>query len=93
VLSDGGHILPLARPTEGVSGKTGTWRVTKPIFNNEKCVKCMLCWLYCPENVIDINEGGGPYITINYDYCKGCGICVDVCPTDALKLIPEGGEE
>jgi len=78
---------------EGVSGKTGTWRVTKPIFNNEKCVKCMLCWLYCPENVIDINEGEGPYITINYDYCKGCGICVDICPTDALKLISEGGEE
>ncbi len=91
-MSDGvSHVIPLARPMEGVSGKTGSWRTLRPLFNEEKCIKCRLCWLYCPESVIDINEGSGPFISINYDYCKGCGICSDVCPVDAIKLVPEGG--
>ena len=84
------HVLPLAKPTEGVSGKTGTWRVIKPIFINEKCVKCMLCWLYCPESAIDIVNRKDAFISINYDYCKGCGICSDVCPVRAIELKPEG---
>ena len=86
------HVLPLAKPAEGVSGKTGTWRTLRPVFIEDKCVKCRLCWLYCPENVIDMHEDGGAFITINYDYCKGCGICSDVCPVQAIELVPEGGE-
>ncbi len=84
------QVLPLAKPMEGVSGKTGTWRVTKPVFHNDKCVKCRLCWLYCPESVIEIVDREDAFITINYDYCKGCGICSDVCPTKAIDLVPEG---
>jgi len=91
-LSEKKHALPLARPMEGVSGRTGTWRVTKPLFDNSKCIKCRLCWLYCPENVIDLAEREDAFITIDYTYCKGCGICVDVCPTDALKLVAEEGD-
>jgi Pyruvate/2-oxoacid:ferredoxin oxidoreductase delta subunit len=26
---------------------------------------------------------------INYDYCKGCGICVAECPAGAIEMIPE----
>ncbi len=82
--------IPLSRPTVGVAGKTGTWRIYRPTYNPEKCVKCRLCWLYCPDNVIDINEANlSNFITIDYNYCKGCGICVDVCPTKALTLVPE----
>ena len=22
----------------------------------------------------------------NYDYCKGCGICANVCPFDAIEM-------
>jgi pyruvate ferredoxin oxidoreductase delta subunit len=92
VLSEPAHVLPLAKPVEGVSGKTGTWRVLRPVFNNSKCVKCRLCWLYCPESVIDIVDREDAFITINYEYCKGCGICSDVCPVNAIELVPEGGE-
>lgn len=84
-----GHYIPLAKPRIGVSGKTGTWRTERPIFNPEKCIKCDLCWLYCPEGVISTG-GRNSYVEIDYDYCKGCGICVDVCPTKALRLVPEG---
>jgi len=24
-----------------------------------------------------------------YDYCKGCGICKNVCPFNAIKMIEE----
>ena len=85
------RLLPLAKPVEGVSGKTGTWRVVKPVFVNDKCIRCMLCWLYCPEGVIEVVDREDAFITINYDYCKGCGICSDVCPVKAIELIPEGG--
>jgi Pyruvate:ferredoxin oxidoreductase and related 2-oxoacid:ferredoxin oxidoreductases, delta subunit len=26
---------------------------------------------------------------INYDYCKGCGICANECPTKAIEMVPE----
>ena len=80
--------LPLAKPMVGVSGKTGTWRTEKPVFDPKKCVKCDLCWLYCPEGVISVG-GNDRYVTIDYDYCKGCGICANVCPTKALVMVPE----
>ncbi len=88
-MSDGvEHVLPLARPSVGVSGKTGTWRVVKPVFDNSKCIKCRLCWLYCPENVIDIVEKEDAFIEIDYDYCKGCGVCAEVCPKKAINARP-----
>lgn len=84
------HVLPLARPQVGVSGKTGTWRVMRPEVDHSKCIKCALCWLHCPESTIDIVEEGEAYIEIDYGYCKGCGVCADVCPTKAIRMVPEG---
>ncbi len=77
----------LSRPAMGAGGKTGTWRVRKPIVNLDKCIKCGLCWLYCPENAIDWLED--KTVAIDYDYCKGCGICSDVCPVKAITMINE----
>ncbi|MEM2021876.1 MAG: 4Fe-4S binding protein [Zestosphaera sp.] len=85
-----GHMLPLSRPVVGVSGRTGTWRIQRPVFDASKCIKCRLCWLYCPDSVIDLNEVSDDFVSIDYDYCKGCGICVSVCPTKALLMKPEG---
>jgi 2-oxoglutarate ferredoxin oxidoreductase subunit delta len=28
-------------------------------------------------------------VTFNFDRCKGCGLCVSVCPKQILKLIDE----
>ena len=36
-------------------------------------------------SVVRQNSG----IAIDYDFCKGCGICVRVCPADAIAMIPE----
>jgi pyruvate-ferredoxin/flavodoxin oxidoreductase len=38
------------------------------------------------------NTGGLLSITINPEACKGCNICVEVCPDEALKTIPQTDE-
>jgi len=80
-------IAPIAKPTEGSAGKTGLWRFLRPVINYNKCIKCGLCWMYCPEICIDLKDDGTP--VINYDYCKGCGICVNECPVKAIQLVRE----
>jgi pyruvate ferredoxin oxidoreductase delta subunit len=50
----------------------------KPEFNEETCINCFLCWVFCPENAIIVENE--KIAGINYDYCKGCGICVNECP-------------
>jgi 2-oxoacid:acceptor oxidoreductase delta subunit (pyruvate/2-ketoisovalerate family) len=42
----------------------------------------------CPDNAIT-KLGPGKRFAIDYDYCKGCGICVAECPAGAIELVPE----
>lgn len=67
--------------------KTGSWRVRKPIINSSKCVKCLICWVYCPESSI---RWDGNSVSVDYDFCKGCGICYRECPVKAIELVSEG---
>ncbi len=76
----------IAKPSKGAAGKTGLWRTFKPIHHPDRCNLCLLCWLYCPENVIDVS---GDKITIDYDYCKGCGICAKICVKNAIEMVRE----
>jgi len=58
---------------------TGSFRSgEKPEFNEAACINCFFCWVFCPENAIIAEEE--KIIGINYDYCKGCGVCVNECP-------------
>jgi len=49
-------------------------------------VNCLLCWIYCPDSSIVRKE---KCVEVNYDYCKGCGICAHECPKDAIKMVEE----
>jgi len=44
-----------------------------------------LCATFCPEGIIEIKETA----TIDYDYCKGCGICANECPAKVIKMVME----
>lgn len=52
------------------------------------CFECDNCYGVCPDNAV-IKLGPGKRFEFNYDYCKGCGICVEECPCGAIKLEPE----
>ena len=65
---------------------TGTWRTFRPVVDEEKCIGCGICEMYCPEASVKIVDKKAK---INYDYCKGCGVCSNECPQDAIQMIPE----
>ncbi len=67
--------------------RTGDWRSQMPIIDKEKCNKCGLCWLYCPDAAIKLLEDG--YYGADLFYCKGCGICAKVCAREAITMIEE----
>lgn len=68
---------------------TGGWRSERPVWDSDKCRSCMSCWLYCPDMAIQAEDG--KMVGIDYDHCKGCGICAAVCPprVAAIKMVPE----
>jgi 2-oxoacid:acceptor oxidoreductase delta subunit (pyruvate/2-ketoisovalerate family) len=53
------------------------------------CFGCDNCYGVCPDNAI-IKLGSGEYeYEIDYDYCKGCGLCATECPCGAIEMEPE----
>jgi len=52
------------------------------------CFECDNCYGVCPDNAV-IKLGPGKRFRFNYDYCKGCGLCVAECPCGAIKMVPE----
>lgn len=79
------EIAPVGR--QGIyEVNTGKWRKLKPVMHQDKCIRCGICFMYCP--VFSIEKEGKDY-RINYDYCKGCSICAHECPSNAIEMIPE----
>ncbi|MGN0580581.1 MAG: 4Fe-4S binding protein [Ruminococcus sp.] len=62
------------------------WRSIRPVADNEKCVGCMQCYLYCPDGTISVEDNR---VTIDYKFCKGCGICSKICKIGAIRMEAE----
>ena len=52
------------------------------------CFECDNCFGVCPDNAV-IKLGENMRYEFNYDFCKGCGICVKECPCGAIDMVPE----
>ncbi len=85
-------VAAWAAPGPGDAGKTGLWRTQRPVVDPERCTPakkkndaCYICWLVCPDGVI--SRGQGPEIDL--EYCKGCSICAEECPVDAISMVDE----
>ncbi|MDR1357911.1 MAG: 4Fe-4S binding protein [Coriobacteriales bacterium] len=74
-------------PGNSVLYATGGWRSDRPVWNEEACTNCMLCWVHCPDSSILVEDR--IMTGIDYEHCKGCGICANECRFDALEMILE----
>ena len=52
------------------------------------CFECDNCYGMCPDNAVT-KLGPGKRFQFNYEYCKGCGLCVEECPCGAIEMVPE----
>jgi pyruvate ferredoxin oxidoreductase delta subunit len=85
-----GDILPAGTANEF---KTGDWRSRKPIWHAEKCIQCLQCWIHCPDTSITVDKATSKMTGFDYDHCKGCGICAQICPVKPNKAITMENEE
>lgn len=81
-----GGILS-ARDDSSQKVPTGGWRSLRPKYLPSKCVQCLRCVQACPENSIPVKDG--QRVETDFEFCKGCGICAQICPVKAINMIPE----
>jgi pyruvate ferredoxin oxidoreductase delta subunit len=70
---------------------TGGWRSERPVWTAENCTNCMMCWVICPDASILVEDE--KLTGIDFDHCKGCGVCVGECRFNALRMVPENSKE
>ncbi len=77
----------VTEPGNASQYQTGGWRSERPIFDSSKCIKCGICYIFCPEGCIGQDAEG--YFQADLFYCKGCGICARECWAKAITIVPE----
>jgi 2-oxoacid:acceptor oxidoreductase delta subunit (pyruvate/2-ketoisovalerate family) len=86
--------LELARRTSSFDEVQGGLTDANALFEARRCLscgncfECDNCYGVCPDNAV-IKLGPGKRFQFNYDYCKGCGMCVAECPCGAIEMVPE----
>jgi pyruvate ferredoxin oxidoreductase delta subunit len=71
---------------------TGGWRSERPERSIEKCTDCLICWIFCPDTAIRVADEKLADDWVDLDHCKGCGVCANECPVEAITMVPEGCE-
>lgn len=86
------HELGATIPDAGnsVLNVTGGWRTMVPVIEVEKCDGCMLCYFYCPDASIIIENDRA--VAVDLAHCKGCGICAKECPAKAIEMLVDEKE-
>ncbi len=53
------------------------------------CFGCDNCFGVCPDNAVRKLGTGAYQYEVDYDFCKGCGLCVEECPSGSIVMVPE----
>jgi pyruvate ferredoxin oxidoreductase delta subunit len=62
------------------------WRSERPLVFATRCNACLRCYLSCPDGAIVLE---GSTVRVDYDFCKGCGVCARECAGHAIEMSPE----
>ena len=90
-------ILPVAqrdarREIEGGLTAEAVAAESLRCFSCGDCLTCDNCWTFCPDLAIlkrrDRARDGSDYV-VDYEYCKGCGVCAAECPTGFIGMFEE----
>jgi pyruvate ferredoxin oxidoreductase delta subunit len=82
-----GGIIPQAG--NALEYRTGGWRTFRPVRDNDKCIDCLQCWVYCPDDAIPVKNQSLKGLPYDLDHCKGCGVCAAICPVSCIEMKPE----
>ena len=77
----------VTEPANARQYQTGYWRSQKPTYDFDRCIKCGICQMFCPEGCVVQNPEG--YFEADMFYCKGCGICARECWTKVITMVDE----
>ncbi|HXZ83153.1 MAG TPA: NAD(P)-binding protein [Acidimicrobiales bacterium] len=86
--------LEAARRESGFEEVVGGLDESNALFEARRCMscgncfECDNCYGVCPDAAVS-KLGPGKRYAFDYDYCKGCGICVAECPCGAIVMVPE----
>jgi len=83
-----GGIIPQAG--NAVEYEVGGWRNEHPVRDDECCIDCLFCWVYCPDNAVHVKDESVKGLGFSAQHCKGCAICAQVCPKDCITMAPGG---
>lgn len=75
-------------PSKGVFSRGQAIQSARRCFNCGICTFCQKCFNYCPDLSV-VMDAESQYREIDYDHCKGCGICSEECPRGAIAWIKE----
>ncbi len=68
-------------------GKESAERIVDFKVLEEKCIFCKKCENACPENAIYVTKPFRGSLQLDTNLCpKGCQICADVCPSEAISI-------
>lgn len=79
-----GDASEIRDPGSAREYETGDWKLRRPRLREERCTHCLICWLFCADDAVRVEEGRVRGFEL--DRCKGCGVCAQVCP-DRVKAI------
>lgn len=89
-------VLALSRRRSTFDEVVGGLTADTALFEARRCLscgncfECDNCYGVCPDSAV-LKLGPGKRFAIDYDFCKGCGLCAAECPCGAIEMVPEEG--
>jgi NADPH-dependent glutamate synthase beta subunit-like oxidoreductase len=88
------HRIPPGERIKDFREITPVMDDTSAIEEAKRCLSCGMCrlcgncYLFCAEGAVQLDPQSGRF-AVDYEYCKGCGVCQNECPCGYIVMITE----